>query len=196
MGLTLSGFGAPIAADQISIPGGTPPSSGQRVVFVKIDAGSPGNSAPVGPDNPLPVSINPGASVGSQVYRSINVSTGALIYSSSTQLLGYIITNQNQSSTRYVRFYNSAAQPTLGTTSVYLTFAIPAASAANVNFSPGIAFSNGMGIAASGGVADNDTTAISANDIVANVFYLGDYATWQLLSSFIWADWNTKTWSQ
>ncbi len=52
-----------------------------------------------------------------------------------------------------------------------MTVPLPPFSAANVHFDTGIAFATGIGIGATTGVADNNTGAPSANDVVVNIFY-------------------------
>ena len=71
---------------------------------------------------------------------------------------------------RYVKLYNKATAPDQTDTPL-LTILLPASSAANIIAPAGIDFTTGISIRATTGVADNDTGAPSANDVVANVFY-------------------------
>lgn len=71
----------------------------------------------------------------------------------------------------FLRLYDKATAPTVGTDVPKLT--IPAASG-GVNFSEflkGIAFLNGIAIAITAAVADNDATAIAAGGAVVNLFF-------------------------
>jgi hypothetical protein len=56
-----------------------------------------------------------------------------------------------------------------------MTFPIPAGGtdgvAANMAFTPGIKFGTAITVAATTGLADNDTGAPAANDCIVNVFY-------------------------
>jgi hypothetical protein len=108
---------------------------------------------------------------GALTYRNISLlATGVLIKGGAGCVFGYFIANSS-ASTRFVKFYNKTAAPTVGTDVPLLTLAIPAASAANYYFGPGIQFDLGIGIGATTLVADNDATAPTANDVVVNIFY-------------------------
>jgi hypothetical protein len=79
---------------------------------------------------------------------------------------------------QFLKFYDTATAPIVGTTTVKLTFAA-VSNAANFNgivsvFAPphGIKFSNGISIAITGGIANTDTTAIGANASAVNVLYV------------------------
>ena len=69
-----------------------------------------------------------------------------------------------------MKIYNKATAPTQSDTPV-MTIPIPAGGAANVEFSNGIAFAAGISYRASTAVADNDTGAPTANDVVVNLLY-------------------------
>jgi hypothetical protein len=48
---------------------------------------------------------------------------------------------------------------------------LPAGASGHVPFPQGIAFGTAITVAATTGVADNDTGAPDANDVVVNIFY-------------------------
>ncbi len=96
--------------------------------------------------------------------------TGILVLTGARQVYGWYIANL-ASSVRYVKLYNKATAPTVGTDTPIYTIAIPANSAANVSFEKGIPFSLGLGIGGVTGVADSSTGAPTANDIIVNVHY-------------------------
>jgi hypothetical protein len=103
-------------------------------------------------------------------YRTLDGQpTGVSIKSAPGQVGGWYIAN-NASAVRYVKLYDKATAPTSGDTPK-LTVALPANSAANYLSVSGIDFTAGLGIRVTTGVADNDTGAPSANDIVLNLFY-------------------------
>ena len=86
-------------------------------------------------------------------------------------LYGYIIFN-TATSFRYVKLYDDASAPTVGTDTPIATFAIPPQGGANLDFRDGMMiFQNGIGIGATTGVADNDTGAPGANDVIVNILY-------------------------
>ena len=85
------------------------------------------------------------------------------------QLYGYYLFNA-AAAVRFVKIYDHADAPTAGETPK-LTIGLPAGSAANVSIPDGIEFAVGIGLRATTGVADNDTGAPSANDVVVNLWY-------------------------
>jgi hypothetical protein len=80
-------------------------------------------------------------------------------------------------STRYLKFYNAtAANVTVGTTTPVITVPIPGNSTDDITAALtaggfGITFDTAITVAATTGLADNDTGAPSANDVVVNIFY-------------------------
>lgn len=87
-----------------------------------------------------------------------------------TLLLGYYISNTN-SSVRYVKFYNKASAPTVGTDTPVLVLAVPGSGAANVSFPAGINFTTGLAFATTTGAADSDTGAVALNEVIVNLVY-------------------------
>jgi hypothetical protein len=88
------------------------------------------------------------------------------------QVFGYYFANTHATSWRYLKFYNAtAATVVVGTTTPVLTLGLPAASAGHIEFSKGIEFATAICYAVTTGVADNDTGAPGANEVVLNVLY-------------------------
>jgi hypothetical protein len=118
------------------------------------------------------VSPRPAASGGLTIFRSIDLDeTEEEIKATPGQLYGYYFANTNASA-RYLKFYNAtAANVTVGTTTPVLTLYLPPTTAGHVEFSHGIAFSTAITAAATTGVADNDTGAPGANEVILNAFY-------------------------
>lgn len=138
---------------------------------VGIQDGTSGNLATIDTNGNLHAFLPPVTSGGLSAYRNINVgTTGVNIKSSAGQIYGYYLFN-NAASVVFVKFYNKATAPTVGTDTPFLTVPLPANGGANVNFTQGVAFGTGIGIGASTGVADNDSTAPAANQVIADVFY-------------------------
>lgn len=128
----------------------------------------PGNTANT---TPWLVTQSPAATGGLSLYRNINlVATGVSIKGSAGQVKWYYIAN-NAATARFVKLYDKASAPTVGTDTPVLTLEIPSGSAANVSVPDGLQFTLGIGIGATQLVADNDTTAPSANDLVVNIGY-------------------------
>lgn len=118
------------------------------------------------------VGMEPRTSGGLTISRLISAATtnATVVKASAGQLFGWYIFNVN-SSVRYLKIYNKATSPTVGTDTPILTIAIPAANGANVEFTNGIACSAGIGFALTTGVADADTAAVAANEITVNLLY-------------------------
>ena len=106
-------------------------------------------------------------------FRNLDVDeSGDLVLGLKTRLKGYHIYN-NASSTRYIKFYDKKIAPTVGTDTPKMTVPLPAGSAANIMFGEdSVPFDYGIGVGATTAVADNDTGAPGANDVVV-LFYLG-----------------------
>lgn len=86
-------------------------------------------------------------------------------------LTGYYIANLT-TATRYVKLYDKATAPTVGTDVPKWTLPIPAGAAANMQFTDGLEFVLGLGLALTTGVADNDSGAVGANEVVVNLAFV------------------------
>jgi hypothetical protein len=74
---------------------------------------------------------------------------------------------------KYLKLYNKAGAPTVGTDVPVLTIPIPAGGVRDINFGDiGLAFSLGIAYAITGAVADTDTTAVAVNDVVGGLQYV------------------------
>ena len=132
-------------------------------------AGTPNSLTEVTKTTPLPAGNYPTTTGGLSVARSLDLQTTATtIKSSAGQLYGWYLAN-NASSVRYVKLYNKTGATSSDTP--VLTLVLPANAAANVFCPHGIAFGTAISARACTGVADNDNTASSTNDVIANFFY-------------------------
>lgn len=72
----------------------------------------------------------------------------------------------------YLKFYNKASSPTVGTDTPIKVIMIPASSGAVVDLpSMGVAFSTGIAYAVTAGIANTDTTAVAASEYIINIDY-------------------------
>lgn len=86
-------------------------------------------------------------------------------------LLGYYFANTN-AAFRYLRFYNAtAANTTVGTTAAMVCLPLPPSSAGHIWLGEGVPFSTALCVAATTGVAANDTGAPGANEVIVNTYY-------------------------
>jgi len=93
---------------------------------------------------------------------------------SAGQVYGWYITNTNASA-RFVKLYNKASSPTVGTDVPVMTLLIPGntsgSGAVAAEFVSGIAFGAGIALALTTGSADADTGAVAASEIIVNLFF-------------------------
>jgi hypothetical protein len=109
---------------------------------------------------------------GLDVFRSLDLDESEeAVKTSPGALFGYFFYNAN-ASLRYLKFYDATVAVTeVGTTTPKMTLPLPATTAGHISFGDGITFDTAITAAATTGLADNDTGAPSANDIIINVFY-------------------------
>lgn len=117
------------------------------------------------------VNVKPATSGGLTTYHLVSAATtnATVVKASAGQLFGWYIYNSNVAA-RKLAFHNAAATPTAGA-SIYFTVMIPGGSAANVEFTNGIAFSAGISITTVTGLADADAVAVALNDLNINLWY-------------------------
>lgn len=117
------------------------------------------------------VGIGPQTTGGLTTYHLVSAgSTNASsVKASAGQLYGWYIYNSNAAA-RKVAFHNTAGTPSAGA-SIFFSLVIPPSSGANVFSAIGIPFSTGIGITTVTGLADSDSAAVAANDLIINLFY-------------------------
>jgi hypothetical protein len=127
---------------------------------------------PVSGQGAVWVSMTPSTGGGWSISRTLSTaSTNATSIKASAGIVGgWYIFNTN-TSRRYVKLYNKASSPTVGTDTPAITIPVPAGGAVNVEFTNGINFGAGIAMAMTTGVADSDTGAVGANDLILNLFY-------------------------
>lgn len=148
--------------------------AGGHAQILKLAISTDGSATliPADATNGMKVNPSPATSGGLSIFRSLDLDeTEEDVKTSAGQLFGYYLYNA-AASARFVKVYNAtAANVTVGSTTPVLTIPLPAGAAANVTFPYGVAFSTAISVAATTAVADADTGAPSANDVVANLYY-------------------------
>ena len=109
-------------------------------------------------------------------YKLISAgSTNATSVKASAGVVGLILAINSNAAVRYLKLYNKASAPTVGTDVPVLTIPIPASTTgAGVSVpigAPGLLFTTGIAFALTTGVLDGDTGAVGANDVVVNLGY-------------------------
>jgi hypothetical protein len=117
----------------------------------------------------------PGTTGGVALYSqmvSANT-TGILVKNAAGQLYGIHAFN-TLSTPLYVKMYNKATAPTVGSDAVVARYVIPG-NTGGAGFSlaipAGTPFTTGIGVGITGGITDNNTTAPAADSAYINVYY-------------------------
>ena len=126
------------------------------------------------------VQANMTATAGNGVNWSIHrllvsaATTNATSVKATGGRIGQIRGYNGAAASKFLKLYNKATAPTVGTDVPVLTFVLKANSEFVIDVSDlGICFSVGIAYALTGSVSDADTTAIAANDIVGlNILYI------------------------
>lgn len=114
---------------------------------------------------------------GTTPYKNLDVDESEDDVKTSAGQVYWIHAMNLANAKRYLKFYNAtAANVTVGTTTPVLTFSLPTQGDTNgagftLSIPNGIAFSTAICIAATTGVADNDTGAPGANEVVVCLGY-------------------------
>lgn len=137
------------------------------------DAGAPRMTL----DRKVIVTPQPHTTGGCSIFRSLDLDESEEeVKATAGQVYGLMFTN-TATSTRWLKFYNAtAANVTVGTTTPVITIGLPGNTSDDIsgvfsNGGLGITFDTAICVAATTGVADNDTGAPAANDVIVNVFY-------------------------
>lgn len=141
-----------------------------------LDEGDAG-AARITLDRKLITTPYPHTAGGLSIFRSLDLDeTEEEVKATAGQVYAVWVTN-TATTTRWLKFYNlTAANTTVGTSTPVITIGIPGNTSDDIsgNFGPGgmgIAFDTAITVAATTGVADADTGAPAANDVIVNIFY-------------------------
>lgn len=112
-------------------------------------------------------------SAAASTYHLISAaSTNAGVVKASAGLVtGYYLVNTALAFS-YVKLYNKASSPTVGTDTPRCVYGVPPSSAANVVLTIPVAFETGIAIATTLGIADSDSTGVGANEVAVTLYYL------------------------
>ena len=99
--------------------------------------------------------------------------TNATSVKASAGVIGSISIFNASASNRFLKFYNKASAPVVGTDIPVLVIGISAGNAVNFPVAAmGMRFSTGIALATTTGIADADTTAVALNDLAISINYL------------------------
>jgi len=100
--------------------------------------------------------------------------TNATSVKASAGQVGYLQVTNINAAVRYLKIYNKASAPTVGTDTPVQTFGIPGNTAGagfTLSFGPGMELTTGFAFALTTGAADSDTGGVGAGDIIVNYGY-------------------------
>lgn len=101
-------------------------------------------------------------------------STNATSVKASAAKLGFVMCSNVNAAARYLKLYNKASAPTVGSDTPVLTFCIPGNTAGAGHVIPipdGMAFSTGLAFALTTEATDAGSTGVAASEIVVNLGY-------------------------
>jgi hypothetical protein len=115
------------------------------------------------------------AQMGWTPHRLVSAATtNATSVKASAGQIGFIFAINLNAAIRYLKLYNKASAPTVGTDTPIATLPIPASSTGAgfmLTIPSGVNFSTGIAYATTTGVADSDTAAVAANEILLFLGY-------------------------
>jgi hypothetical protein len=125
----------------------------------------------------VPISPRPNTtgSNGTTPYKLISLATtNANVVKASPGNLYSIVAIGLTSTVRYLKLYNTATSPIVGTNVPVMTIPIPAntqGAGISIPFSMGVNFPLGISLAITATAADNGSTAVGAGDVIINLTY-------------------------
>lgn len=140
-------------------------------------AGTDGDYIPLTTDalGRLRIVVGAPTAEGLSVYRNLDLDeTGKNVKASAGQVYGLCLSNEgltSVSSGLYVKLYDKAAAPTVGSDTPVMTIKVKDDGERDIKIPHGLAFASGIGIGCTTGAADNDTGAPSAGEMIAHVLY-------------------------
>lgn len=150
-----------------------------RVELMSRPSGDASTSAPVTVQNTPSVSIsgtpavtNTPATPTTDMYNSAASNNARSIKAAAGTVYSLKASNANAAA-RFLKLYNKASAPTVGTDVPVLTIPIPATSFVDLDFGAlGERFATGIAMAITGAMGDADNTAIAASDVKTNLTYI------------------------
>jgi hypothetical protein len=118
------------------------------------------------------VGLEARSSGGAVVYRSIDVDENGVNVKGSAGQVYFLHVINTSAGNRYLKLYNKATAPTVGTDTPAMTLMVPAGLDRTFDLAAiGAVFGAGIGIGATTGISDSDTGAPATNDVLLNILY-------------------------
>lgn len=118
----------------------------------------------------MPQAANP--SGGANIFRLIALGTtnANLVKAAPGRIMGWHIHNTS-AAIKFVKLYDTAVAPTAGAGTPIITISLSPSNKSELNIPPGISFAAGLGFTITGAAVDADATAVTAGDVIVNLFY-------------------------
>lgn len=153
---------------QVSSINGALPAGTNQIGFVKLGAEIPAGTKMIGY---VGQALDASANGGTIHHKKAAASTNATSIKSSAGRVHSFTVHNSAAAAKFLKFYNKASAPTVGTDTPVLVYPVAAGQSLNVAPPGGISFNTGIAYAMTGAVADSDTTALTANDLILNLVY-------------------------
>ena len=101
---------------------------------------------------------------------SLATTNATSVKASAGRVIGWTLCNTT-AAFKFVRFYNKASAPTVGTDSPVQIVGLPPNSTLVKTLEGGTGYSTGIAYAITNLVGDLDATAVAANDVIGAIFY-------------------------
>ena len=122
--------------------------------------------------NPSTLAQATANAIGTSDFHLVSAATtnASSIKASGGQVYGYELGN-NGAADAYVKLYNKASAPTVGTDTPFRTIYVPKGSARSFHSTTGLNMGTGIALAITGAAADSDSTAVAANQVTVEIDY-------------------------
>lgn len=116
--------------------------------------------------------VRPNATTSALIAKVNSTATtnATSVKSSAARLVGMSLQNTS-AAVKYLKFFNKASAPTLGTDTPVWTVAVPANGSREITMPVGIGFTVGLAYAITNLAGDTDNTDVSAGDVIGALFY-------------------------
>lgn len=119
---------------------------------------------------PLPSTTSGGYSSTHKLLAA--ATTNATSVKVTAASVGTLVLANLSAAVKFFKIFNKASAPTVGTDVPVITIPIQPNQTLTVDFEMGLRLTTGLAYAITGLVADNDTTAVAAGDVLVNINYL------------------------
>lgn len=174
MGNGVTGTGSlrvTIASDNSAVPYNQTQVNGVTRLVGNGIAGAGTPRVTIASDNTA-FTVNTTPTTPTQSFINSAATTNATSVKASAGTVFNIVATNTNAAARYLKFYNKASAPTVGTDVPVLTITLPASQSVTISPHQGIRFGSGIALATTTGAADSDTGAVAANEIKIATSYI------------------------